>query len=62
MPRTTTHAARRPFATRWSVILFVVIGSAVGIAIMLWQLSGDAPDEPDSSSAPYGSALGWIRT
>jgi hypothetical protein len=39
----------RPFKTRWSVILFVVIALAVCTAIMLWQLSGDTPDEPDSA-------------
>ena len=49
MPRTRSSATRRPFPTRWSVILFVVIGVAVGIAIMLWQLSGDTPDEPDGA-------------
>ena len=56
MPRSRPGTARRPFPTRWSVILFVVIGLAVCIAIMLWQLSGDTPDEPDSTSVPPASA------
>ena len=53
MPRSRPSPARRPFPTRWSVILFVVIGLAVCIAIMLWQLSGDTPDEPDSTRLPH---------
>lgn len=52
------NPARRPFPTRWSVILFVVIGLAVCIAIMLWQLSGDTPDEPDSAPLPHLGLVG----
>ncbi len=49
MTRSAPKASRRSFRTRWSVILFVIIGVVVCSAIMLWRLSHDSADEPDST-------------
>ncbi|HEY0951009.1 hypothetical protein [Nocardioides sp.] len=56
MSREARGPAVRPYRTRWSVIAFVVIALAVGLAIMLWQLSGDPPEEADSAPAPPRTA------
>lgn len=56
MSREARDPAVRPYRTRWSVIAFVVIGLVVGLAIMLWQLSGDPPEEADSAPAPPRTA------
>lgn len=52
MTRDARGPTMRPYRTQWSVIAFVVIALAVGLAIMMWQLSGEAPDEADSAPRP----------
>lgn len=51
MTRPAPKATSRRFRNRWAVALYVVIAVAVCTAIMLWQLSNDSLDEPDSAPA-----------
>ncbi|WP_220451215.1 hypothetical protein [Nocardioides dongkuii] len=54
---------QRPFRERWSVILFLVIGLAICVALIVWQLSDvevdETPEGPGTGTGT-GSAPAFV--